>query len=169
MGFGGAMGAPPPRGVGGGAISSPQSMWRRRCDRDRYEYSGRSRGRHVSSPTTLDATAPRTFPSQQNWLKRTQLEEEESPIVNLDPKAIINAALDPKGLIDGATKLAERAGDEAYFATMCTRRGLRPPDPPQTVGRLLLGSRRSGLLGGAVVAGGLRHGDRAAMIDERGE
>src|ERR1700729_2820760 len=169
MGFGGAMGAPPPRGVGGGAISSPQSMWRRRCDRDRYEYSGRSRGRHVSSPTTLDATAPRTFPSQQNWLKRTQLEEEESPIVNLDPKAIINAVLDPKGLLGGATKLAERAGDEAYFAALCVRSGLLGPEPPQRVGQLLIGFQRYGMLGGAVVAAGLRHGDRAVIIDERGE
>jgi len=34
---------------------------------------------------------------------------------------------------------------------------------------LLLGFQRYGLLGGAVVAGGLRHGDRPVMIDERGE
>src|ERR1700733_12231794 len=81
----------------------------------------------------------------------------------------MNAALDPKGLIDGATKLAERAGDEAYFATLCIRSGLLGPEPPQTAGRLPRGFQRYGLLGGAVVAGGLRHGDRAAMIDERGE
>ena len=87
----------------------------------------------------------------------------------MDPKAIINAALDPKRLIDGAAKLAERAGDEQYFATLCIRSGLLGPEPPQKVGRLLLGFQRYGLLGGAVVAGGLRHGDRAVMIDERGE
>jgi fatty-acyl-CoA synthase len=34
---------------------------------------------------------------------------------------------------------------------------------------LLLGFQRYGLLGGAVVAGALRHGDRPVMIDERGE
>ena len=34
---------------------------------------------------------------------------------------------------------------------------------------MLLGFQRYGLLGGAVVAGGLRHGDRPVMIDERGE
>jgi fatty-acyl-CoA synthase len=34
---------------------------------------------------------------------------------------------------------------------------------------LLLGFQRYGLLGGAVVAGGLRHGDHPVMIDERGE
>ncbi len=32
-----------------------------------------------------------------------------------------------------------------------------------------MGFQRYGLLGGAVVAGGLRHGDRAVIIDERGE
>jgi fatty-acyl-CoA synthase len=96
-------------------------------------------------------------------------DKEESPIVNLDPKAIIGAALDPKGLIDGAAKLAERAGDEAYFAALCVRSGLIGPEPPQRVPHLIRGFQRYGLLGGAVVAGGLRHGDRVAMIDERGE
>jgi len=69
----------------------------------------------------------RTFPRQ------------ESPIVNLDPKAIIGAALDPKGLIGGAAKVAERAGDEAYFAALCIRSGLVGPEPPQRVPPLLLG------------------------------
>jgi fatty-acyl-CoA synthase len=81
----------------------------------------------------------------------------------------MNAALDPKGLIVGAAKLAERAGDEAYFATLCIRSGLLGPEPPQRIAQLLIGFQRYGLLGGAVVAGGLRHGDRAVMIDERGE
>jgi fatty-acyl-CoA synthase len=96
-------------------------------------------------------------------------DKEESPIVNLDPKAIIGLALDPKGLVGGATKLAERAGDEAYFAALCIRSGLIGPEPPHKVAQLLRGFQRYGLLGGAVVAGGLRHGDRPVMIDERGE
>jgi fatty-acyl-CoA synthase len=37
------------------------------------------------------------------------------------------------------------------------------------VAQLALGFQRYGLLGGAVVAGGLRHGDRPVMVDERGE
>src|SRR5437588_2716986 len=96
-------------------------------------------------------------------------DKEESPIVNLDPKAIIGLALDPKGLIGGAAKLAERAGDEAYFAALCVRSGLVGPEPPHRLPQLLLGFQRYGLLGGAAVAGGLRHGDRPVMIDERGE
>jgi fatty-acyl-CoA synthase len=72
-------------------------------------------------------------------------------------------------LIEGAAKLAERAGDEAYFATLCIRSGLVGPEPPQRVAHLLLGFQRYGLLGGAVVAGAVRHGDRPVMIDERGE
>jgi fatty-acyl-CoA synthase len=36
------------------------------------------------------------------------------------------------------------------------------------VAHLLLGFQRYGLLGGAVVAGAVRHGDRPVMIDERG-
>jgi fatty-acyl-CoA synthase len=43
------------------------------------------------------------------------------------------------------------------------------PEPPHRVAQLLVGFQRYGLLGGAIVAGGLRHGDRPVMIDERGE
>jgi fatty-acyl-CoA synthase len=43
------------------------------------------------------------------------------------------------------------------------------PEPPQRVAQLVRGLQRYGLIGGAVVAGGLRYGDRAVMIDERGE
>jgi fatty-acyl-CoA synthase len=71
--------------------------------------------------------------------------------------------------VGGAAKLAERAGDEAYFAALCIRSGLIGPEPPHKVAQLLRGFQRYGLLGGAIVAGGLRHGDRPVMIDERGE
>jgi fatty-acyl-CoA synthase len=43
------------------------------------------------------------------------------------------------------------------------------PERPHRVAQLLLGFQRYGLLGGACVAGALRHADRAVMIDERGE
>jgi acyl-CoA synthetase (AMP-forming)/AMP-acid ligase II len=43
------------------------------------------------------------------------------------------------------------------------------PEPPHRVAQLLLGFQRYGLLGGATVAGALRHGDRLVMVDERGE
>jgi fatty-acyl-CoA synthase len=89
--------------------------------------------------------------------------------VNLDPKALISAALDPKGVIEGAAKLAERAGDEAYFAALCIRSGVIGPEPPHRLAQLLLGFQRYGLLGGATVAAAIRHGDQAVMIDERGE
>jgi len=43
------------------------------------------------------------------------------------------------------------------------------PEPPQRLAQLLRGFQRYGLIGGAIVAGALRHGDRAVIIDERGE
>ena len=43
------------------------------------------------------------------------------------------------------------------------------PESPQRLVQLVRGFQRYGLIGGAAVAGGLRYGDRAAMIDERGE
>jgi fatty-acyl-CoA synthase len=52
---------------------------------------------------------------------------------------------------------------------LCIRSGLLGPEPPQRVAQLLIGFQRYGLLGGSVVAAGLRHGDRAVIIDERGE
>jgi fatty-acyl-CoA synthase len=81
----------------------------------------------------------------------------------------VNAARNPKGLIAGAAKLAERAGDEAYFAALSVRSGLIGPEPPHRVPQLVRGFQRYGLIGGAAVAGALRYGDRAVMIDERGE
>jgi fatty-acyl-CoA synthase len=123
----------------------------------------------VQSPPSPTHVRRKTSRASKIACSGEQLQEEESAIVNLDPKAIINAALDPKGLISGAAKLAERAGDEAYFAALCVRSGLVGPEPPHRVAQLLLGFQRYGLLGGAVVAGAARHGDRAVMIDERGE
>jgi fatty-acyl-CoA synthase len=72
-------------------------------------------------------------------------------------------------VIGGATKLATRAGDEAYFAAISVRAGLLGPEPPQRLAQVVRGFARYGLIGGAVVAGALRFADRAVMIDERGE
>jgi fatty-acyl-CoA synthase len=43
------------------------------------------------------------------------------------------------------------------------------PELPHRVAQLLVGFEKFGLLGGAIVAGGIRHGDRLVLIDERGE
>ncbi len=86
-------------------------------------------------------------------------------MVELDLKAL----LDPRTVIGGATKLAERFGDEAYFAALCVRSGLVGPELPHKTAQQLMGLERFGLLGGALVAAAVRHGDRTAVIDERGE
>jgi fatty-acyl-CoA synthase len=77
--------------------------------------------------------------------------------------------LDPRQLIKGSLKLAERAGDEAYFAALCIRSGVVGFEPPHRLAKLALAFERFGLLAGAVAVGAIRHGDRAAVIDERGE
>jgi fatty-acyl-CoA synthase len=94
-------------------------------------------------------------------------ESEEDSILDLDPRKILE--LDPKTIVSGAGRLVERFGDEAYFALLCARSGMVGPELPHRVAQLLLGFERFGLLGGAIVAGGIRHGDRLAVIDERGE
>jgi fatty-acyl-CoA synthase len=63
---------------------------------------------------------------------------------------------------------ARRLGDEAYFLGVCVRRGLIRPQPPLRLARMGLGLLTHGGIAGLVNATALRHGDRAAMIDERG-
>jgi fatty-acyl-CoA synthase len=77
--------------------------------------------------------------------------------------------LDLKELLTGAGRLAERLGDEAYFAALCVRSGMIRPEPPLRVAQLMMTLERQGLLAGTLAAGALRHGDRPAVIDERGE
>ncbi len=43
------------------------------------------------------------------------------------------------------------------------------PELPHRVAKLLVSFDRFGLLGGAITAGAIRHGDRIALVDERGE
>jgi fatty-acyl-CoA synthase len=77
--------------------------------------------------------------------------------------------LAPKAIIRGGIKLAERAGDEAYFAALLMRTGVVAIEPPHRVGQMLVAVQRYGLLAGASAIGAIRHADRAAIIDERGE
>jgi acyl-CoA synthetase (AMP-forming)/AMP-acid ligase II len=74
------------------------------------------------------------------------------------------------GIVSDAGRLVERFGDEAYFAALCVRSGMVGPiELPHRVAKVLLAFERFGLLGGAISAGAIRHGDRAVVIDERGE
>jgi fatty-acyl-CoA synthase len=76
--------------------------------------------------------------------------------------------LGARTIISGGLKLAERAVDETYFAALCLRSGVVGFEPPHRVARLVMALDRYGLLGGAVTAAAIRHGDRTAAIDERG-
>ena len=71
-------------------------------------------------------------------------------------------------LLGGASRLFERFGDEAYFAALCVRSGMVGPELPHRTAQQLLAFERYGMLGGAIALGATRHGDRAAVIDERG-
>jgi fatty-acyl-CoA synthase len=77
--------------------------------------------------------------------------------------------LDPKTILSGATKLAERFGDEAYFAALCLRSGMVGPQLPHQVAQMLRAFDRHGMLGAATTTGAIRFGDRTAVIDELGE
>jgi fatty-acyl-CoA synthase len=77
--------------------------------------------------------------------------------------------LDLKTILGGAAKLAERFGDEAYFAALCIRSGLVGPELPHKVAQLMLAFDRYGMLGGALSAAAIRSGDRTGVLDERGK
>ncbi len=66
-------------------------------------------------------------------------------------------------------KLAERVGDEAYFAALLVRSGLVRPESPHRLAQMVRAFERHGLLAAAVSIGAIRHGERTALIDERGE
>jgi fatty-acyl-CoA synthase len=79
------------------------------------------------------------------------------------------ANLDLKTILGGAAHLAERLGDEAYFAALCVRSGLVGPELPHKVAQLMLAFDRYGMIGGAMSTAGIRSGDRAGVIDELGK
>src|SRR6516225_2338747 len=76
--------------------------------------------------------------------------------------------LGARTIIRGSLKLAERAVDETYFAAVCLRSGMVGLEPPHRMAQLVRAIERYGLLGGSVTAAALRHGDRTAIVDERG-
>ena len=76
--------------------------------------------------------------------------------------------LDPRALFSSATKLAERFGDEAYFAALCVRSGMIGLPLPHRSAQMLRALERHGLVGGAISAGAVRFGSRPAIIDELG-
>ena len=60
--------------------------------------------------------------------------------------------LDPKAILGGAARLAERFGDEAYFIALCVRSGLVGPELPHRVARIMFAFDRYGMIGGAMSA-----------------
>ncbi len=68
-----------------------------------------------------------------------------------------------------AARLVKRFGDEAYFAAVCLRSGMVGRASPRRLVEILRGFDRFGLLGGAIAAGAIKHGDRPAVIDELGQ
>jgi fatty-acyl-CoA synthase len=86
-------------------------------------------------------------------------------MVEVDLKALLN----PRTLVGGGFKLAERLGDEAYFAVVCIRSGMVGPELPHKLAQMLVAFERHGMLAGAVTIGAIRHGDRVAVRDERGD
>lgn len=71
--------------------------------------------------------------------------------------------------IGRAGRLADRLGNEAFYLGCCLRSGMFGVEPP---GRLAQSARALadyGMLGGCVAVAAIRHPDRTAVIDDRGE
>jgi fatty-acyl-CoA synthase len=78
-------------------------------------------------------------------------------------------APDPRSLLDDASRLAGRTNDEVHFALSLVQAGLIAPMGPRKAVRALRAMTQQGLLGAAIGIAALRHGDRTAVIDDRGE
>jgi fatty-acyl-CoA synthase len=77
--------------------------------------------------------------------------------------------VDLKRLLGAGVKLAGRAGDEAYFAAICFRAGVFGVESPQRLARIVHAIERHGLLASSIEIGAIRHPDRVAIRDERGD
>jgi fatty-acyl-CoA synthase len=77
--------------------------------------------------------------------------------------------VDIKRLLGAGTTLAARAGDEAYFARVCFRAGVFGIESPQRLARIVRAIERHGLLASSIAIGAIRHPDRVAIRDERGD
>jgi fatty-acyl-CoA synthase len=77
--------------------------------------------------------------------------------------------VDLKRLLGVGTKLALRAGDEAYFASACFRAGVFGIESPRRLTRIVRAIEHQGLLASSITIGAIRHPDRIAIHDERGD
>jgi len=77
--------------------------------------------------------------------------------------------VDLKRLRGVGVKLAGRAGDEAYFAAVCFRAGVFGIESPQRLARIVRAIEGRGLLASSIEIGAIRHPDRVAIRDERGD
>jgi acyl-CoA synthetase (AMP-forming)/AMP-acid ligase II len=72
-------------------------------------------------------------------------------------------------LADRLGNEAGRLGNEAYYLGCCLRSGMFGLEPPQRVARVGRALADYGLLGGGVAVAAIRHPERTAVIDDRGE
>ncbi|MFZ0388452.1 MAG: acyl-CoA synthetase [Solirubrobacteraceae bacterium] len=77
--------------------------------------------------------------------------------------------VDLKRVLGTGAKFAERAGDEAYFVGVCFRAGVFGIESPQRLARIVRAIERHGLLASSIAIGAIRHPDRVAIRDERGD
>ena len=77
--------------------------------------------------------------------------------------------LDVQSLLGSGRRFAVRAGDEAYFASICVRAGMLGLESPKRMAKIAMVFERYGLLSASVPIGALRNGDRVAIRDELGD
>src|SRR4051794_34433560 len=85
-----------------------------------------------------------------------------------DGQAAPHARRRRRAVIDRATALAARAGDEVFYLRACFRAGLLRLDPPRTALQVVRAMARHGALGGAPAAAAARDPQRVAVAAERG-
>ena len=71
--------------------------------------------------------------------------------------------------LERAGRLADRLGNEAYYLGYCFRSGMFGIESPQRVAQAGRALADYSMLGGCVAVAAIRHPDRTAVIDERGQ
>ena len=76
---------------------------------------------------------------------------------------------DSRAWLRRTCEVVSRVGDEAHYLGCCARSGMFGLESPRTLMAVVGALADHGMLGGAVSVAAIRHPDRTAIIDERGE
>jgi fatty-acyl-CoA synthase len=113
--------------------------------------------------------AERLVAARDGWPTGRSASGPEGNAHRRQPPATVQRVPETHGIVAGAVRLAERLGNEAYYAALCLRSGVVGIEPPHKVAQMLLELERYGTLGALSGIAAIRHRDHLVMVDDLGE